>query len=142
VVSYRAQRPSHLWHILTLITPIIMCIIIDLITIPALMPMPYYIFPNPSQNLKPEEEAYRLRMRLSSTSVVCCTALCALGRGPVASSQTQRPLCPDLSQNLKPEEKAYRLRLRLSSTSVVCCTVCPRPTRPSGFISDTETPLS
>jgi hypothetical protein len=31
---------------LALITPVIMCIIIDLIPILALMPMPYYIFPN------------------------------------------------------------------------------------------------
>jgi hypothetical protein len=71
-VSYRAQRPSNLWHILALIIPIIMCVIIDLIPILALMPMSYYIFPNPSQNLKPEEETYRLRLRvlrLSSTAV-------------------------------------------------------------------------
>ena len=38
---------------------------------------------------------------LSSTSVVYSTALCALGRGPVASSQTQRPLCPERSQKKK-----------------------------------------
>jgi hypothetical protein len=46
MVSYRAQRPSHLWHILALTTPIIMCIIVDLIPVLAPMPMPYYIFPN------------------------------------------------------------------------------------------------
>jgi hypothetical protein len=81
--------------------PYYLVYIIDLIPVLALMPMPYYIFPNPSQNLKPEEETRRLRLRLSSTSVVCCTALCALGRGPVASSQTQRPLCPGRSQKNK-----------------------------------------
>jgi hypothetical protein len=143
VVSYRAQRPSHLWHILALIIPIIVCVIIDLISILALMPMPYYIFPTPLSepkarrgdvssapasllhlrgllycNCVPSAEAQWLHLRHRDPSVlvsepkarrgdvvctcvsppppwVCCTALCALSRGPVASSQTQRPLCPE-----------------------------------------------
>jgi hypothetical protein len=89
VVSYRAQRPSHLWHILTLIIPIIICIIIDLISILAPMPMPYYIFPSPSQNLKTQKRRRIVCACVSpppplpSTALLRCTALCALGRGPV-----------------------------------------------------------
>jgi hypothetical protein len=94
VVSYRAQRPSHLWHILALIAPVIMCIIVDLIPVLALMPMPYYIFPTPFSGPKAR-------------------------RGDVSSAP------------------ASLLHLR----GLLYCPVCPRP-RPSGFISDTETPLS
>jgi hypothetical protein len=41
-----AQALTALWRILALITPVIMCIIIDLVPILALMPMPYHIFPS------------------------------------------------------------------------------------------------
>jgi hypothetical protein len=89
VVSYRVQRPSHLWHILTLITPIIMCIIIDLIPILALMPMSYYIFPNAFSEPKNQKRRRIVCACVSpppplpSTALLRCAALCALGRGPV-----------------------------------------------------------
>jgi hypothetical protein len=76
-------------------------LLVVLIPIQALMPMPYYIFPTPSQNLRQKRRRDVCALRLSSTPVVCGTALCALGRGPVASSQTQRPLRPDLCPCLR-----------------------------------------
>jgi hypothetical protein len=94
VVSCRAQRPSHLWHILALIIPIIMCITIR--------PYPY-----------PSSNAYAI-LHLSN-----------------AFSEP------------KAEEETRRLRLAslLHPRGLQHCPVRPRP-RPSGFISDTETPLS
>ena len=40
----------------------IMCVIIDLVLVLALMPMPYYIFPNAFSEPKAEEETRRLRL--------------------------------------------------------------------------------
>jgi hypothetical protein len=101
-VSYRAQRPSHLWHIFALITPITMCVIIDLIPILALMPMPYYIFPNALSEPKARRgdalpaPASLLYLRAPWSDVLLCVPSAA-----PASSQTQRPLCPERSQKKK-----------------------------------------
>ena len=93
MVSYRAQRPSHLWHILPLITPVIMCVIIDLMPVLAPMPMPYYIFPNAFSGPKNKfrrgdvssapASLLHLRSRPPPCSAVLLCVLCALGRGPV-----------------------------------------------------------
>jgi hypothetical protein len=66
------------------------CIVIDLIPVLALMPMPYYIFPNAFSGPKtrrgdvPSAPAcVSPPPPLPSTALLRCTALCALGRGPV-----------------------------------------------------------
>jgi hypothetical protein len=82
------------------IIPIIMCIIIDLIRIPTLMPMPHYIFPNAFSEPKTRRgDALSASLSppppLPSTALLRCAASCALGRGPACQSDYPSDcLCP------------------------------------------------
>jgi hypothetical protein len=60
VVSCRAQRLSHLWHILTLVIPVVMCITIRPCPCPSSNAILH--LSQPSSGPKPEEETRRLRL--------------------------------------------------------------------------------
>jgi hypothetical protein len=86
VVSYRAQRPSHLWHILALLP--LLCVLLSTLSLSlALMPMPYYIFPYAFSGPKTQKRRRLVCVSppppLPSTALLRCPASCALGRGPV-----------------------------------------------------------
>ena len=117
------------------------------------MPMPYYIFPNAFSEPKAEEETRRLRLAFSppppwSAALPCAPSaeaqwLHLRHRDPsvLTSVLVSGPKAGRGDATSAPASLLHILRTLLHIRGLQHCPVRPRP-RPSGFISDTETPLS